>query len=42
MSFYDSCVRRICADIQYEFPQANTIMSFVKEHGNHDKLHKGV
>ena len=31
--FYDSCHKAgFVPDIQYEFPQANTIMSFVKEH----------
>ena len=31
--FYDSCCKvGFVPDIQYEFPQANTIMSFVKEH----------
>lgn len=31
-AFYDSCVRSgFEPDIQYEFPQANTIMSFVEE-----------
>lgn len=31
-AFYDSCVRAgFTPDIEYEFPQANTIMSFVQE-----------
>lgn len=31
-AFYDSCIRAgFTPDIQYEFPQANTIMSFVQE-----------